>query len=1769
MPHPKQNKKGNGRGGSPEPGPSRRDKQRYISSDEEDDPFPKKGNGASCSKMSKLGKINKKVPSVTKMGGMHTPCHNKPAEDLISAMKLADTEILYESEYVVISDPWRQEWEKGVQVPVNEEEIMQVVINKLEHKKGKEDFKIPPRKLMHECSDEIFEPTKHELTGMQEMAEQIVRYDLDDQDVRWLELVNEDREEMGLQLINEWNLERMVEELENQCYTKTNALKKTEEGLGIEYDEDVACDVCRMLESEDTNEMVFCDGCDICVHQACYGIQTIPEGTWLCRICALGIKPMCLLCPKRGGAMKPTKSGTKWTHVSCALWIPEVSIGCPEKMEPITKISNIPPSRWALVCCLCKERVGACIQCSVKQCKTAFHVTCGFAHNLDMRTIVDDSDDVDGIQLKAYCPKHSKNRNASESDSPKKEEDAQEDEENDISEAEMAKKRMEKLNQLEEEFYTLIDQGEIAKKFFIPEEAVDIVAEYWKLKRKANNNKPLITPKMEEEDQMQRQQKDSLTARMKMFVHLRQDLERARNLCYMISKREKTKRQLFNTKEAVFRAQLQVLTDPELSLRDAERVRQLTRFSSIYSDHSHKSSVSAKPPRENLFTLKNLKTPKDHEEEKEKAKMGEKEKAKMGEKAFEKNPNVKKKNEGNTASGGDGSSKKKVKKDNRQPKPEDGKPVKSSVDTSDRGKTEDGQVFDSRESNGKEANHFPEDCIVDKEDTSSKSRLGKVSLKEVEEETEAGEPGDIKAMVEEPSSPSKKPVIPSDLQKKLTSILQSKTLIQKQREKSDSFSESLHIDVENSDSETASPELKAEVVPVEERMNLFDQFSTDQELAPTIKSPLKSEKKKECIVSPAASIAKEMSLQADNTPVVVQCVEEDTEEKRSRHSSHKKAKRRKHSRSSHKHKRPRRSPSLDSPNRSHLSVSPIIIKTEGDTIVSKQSNSPAEECILTTKEDADTSSSPANSDSFTSSLHSDFQSPPSFSKSNKSSKKKRSRRDHSNDSLRSSDKSSSSPNKTKRHKHQSPSATEENSKSDEIQVNEHIICLEDLPSPNKEDSEKLETKGKPHSKLRLKKQLSPVKGVVSYEVVKDEEVKIISGKGKEKKSDQYNKGEGNSTLSPNDVKIVNPVVSVKENPSPKNREEVEINQVLASSKKHEDSLEKEVISQRELEEERKSKREDGGLRKRHGKVDDSSVSKVKVEQVDSNDVENNIADSTPEPEKRRTRRHQLHQEVTPVSPIRMLDDSSDENYRPSGRSPKVSPLNKQHRPRRLRTRRQLHPDETDGDDDDDDGDDEEENCNSKNDAEGESVSEKETSKSHTTKKKIVNNPIRSNGLTRRGVKLKSPLPEKPEINKLLLDPSKLVVKSSLRKRVGERLASSLKGRSRWPTVGSNQPTLDKFIKRTNSCENVFSKPNIVRDPNAKRLSLPLARADLSPLSVNKSSSVVNSPQRETGPSAVSNTGSPIKSPSLPTNVIFGAHSSPRGSLNTYRIPRRSQNSSLSGRLKDHNSPLDDLKANSELSSTTSNNTDSVFGAADKLQRPGLRRQLSFENIGNQGDNPDSSQGLSEHNLGLSAVVNTPLTCDTSKLSEDHLDGTQSYRSPSPVSSITSVASSRLGRLQAGKGEYDDDEEENTPTKRVTRSQILDDANSPGTKLRNRELSAGSCLAQPPLPLSSFPLARASPPPLLLASGSGLAQPSLPFVTSVVLRYSVPLSPTPNTHAHHVLRCAHHWTYLGPAAILVSSPLALPRSHILLRHTHSHTRTSANKHRNIHVDKDLE
>uniref|UniRef100_A0A8D1USL4 Protein Jade-1 n=1 Tax=Sus scrofa TaxID=9823 RepID=A0A8D1USL4_PIG len=459
----------------------------------------------------------------------------KPSEvfrtDLITAMKLHDSYQLNPDEYYVLADPWRQEWEKGVQVPVSPGTIPQPVARVVSEEKSL--MFIRPKKYIVSSGSEAPELG---YVDIRTLADSVCRYDLNDMDAAWLELTNEEFKEMGMPELDEYTMERVLEEFEQRCYDNMNHAIETEEGLGIEYDEDVVCDVCQSPDGEDGNEMVFCDKCNICVHQACYGILKVPEGSWLCRTCALGVQPKCLLCPKKGGAMKPTRSGTKWVHVSCALWIPE---------------------------------------CSVKNCRTAFHVTCAFDRGLEMKTILAENDEV---KFKSYCPKHSSHRKPEESlgEAATQENGAPECSprdplepftslEQNQEEAHRVSVRKQKLQQLEDEFYTFVNLLDVARALRLPEEVVDFLYQYWKLKRKVNFNKPLITPKKDEEDNLAKREQDVLFRRLQLFTHLRQDLERVRNLTYMVTRREKIKRSVCKVQEQIFNLYTKLLEQERVS----------------------------------------------------------------------------------------------------------------------------------------------------------------------------------------------------------------------------------------------------------------------------------------------------------------------------------------------------------------------------------------------------------------------------------------------------------------------------------------------------------------------------------------------------------------------------------------------------------------------------------------------------------------------------------------------------------------------------------------------------------------------------------------------------------------------------------------------------------------------------------------------------------------------------------------------------------------------------------------------------------------------------------------------------------------------------------------------------------------------------------------------------------------------------------------------------------------------------------------------------
>lgn len=83
-----------------------------------------------------------------------------------------------------------------------------------------------------------------------------------------------------------------------------------------------------------------------------------------------------------------------------------------------------------------------------------------------------------------------------------------------------------KLEAMEEEFYQFVEVEEVALELKLSAEAVDFLFQYWKLKRKANFNQPLLTPKKDEEDSLARREQEVLRRRLQLFTHLRQDLER-------------------------------------------------------------------------------------------------------------------------------------------------------------------------------------------------------------------------------------------------------------------------------------------------------------------------------------------------------------------------------------------------------------------------------------------------------------------------------------------------------------------------------------------------------------------------------------------------------------------------------------------------------------------------------------------------------------------------------------------------------------------------------------------------------------------------------------------------------------------------------------------------------------------------------------------------------------------------------------------------------------------------------------------------------------------------------------------------------------------------------------------------------------------------------------------------------------------------------------------------------------------------------------------
>jgi NuA3 HAT complex component NTO1 len=170
-----------------------------------------------------------------------------------------------------------------------------------------------------------------------------VEYDMDEQDDCWLETVNFQRREEGVEPIKPAIFEVTITQIEKEWHAleKRKSLELTRLGIladlitgipkpnpkppqthrprsssaaavngepvGQGDEQDTKCAVCDDGDCENTNAIVFCDGCDLAVHQECYGVPFIPEGQWLCRRCQLV------------GRGTPVSEQPVWLNFSCCI----------------------------------------------------------------------------------------------------------------------------------------------------------------------------------------------------------------------------------------------------------------------------------------------------------------------------------------------------------------------------------------------------------------------------------------------------------------------------------------------------------------------------------------------------------------------------------------------------------------------------------------------------------------------------------------------------------------------------------------------------------------------------------------------------------------------------------------------------------------------------------------------------------------------------------------------------------------------------------------------------------------------------------------------------------------------------------------------------------------------------------------------------------------------------------------------------------------------------------------------------------------------------------------------------------------------------------------------------------------------------------------------------------------------------------------------------------------------------------------------------------
>ena len=170
----------------------------------------------------------------------------------------------------------------------------------------------------------------------------------------------------------------------------------------------VMCQVCSGQDSGGENPIVECERCLVQVHKCCYGLESLGSEEFICSVCLAfgegGPSAPCIFCPLRGRVLKEITTDLPlerlqrrnlsyfrgggphsvsagrariWSHLSCLLWIPELSTRQTPAALLVWNLAKIPSEMFRFPCEFCGAAEGVVVRCSAENCQKVFHVECG------------------------------------------------------------------------------------------------------------------------------------------------------------------------------------------------------------------------------------------------------------------------------------------------------------------------------------------------------------------------------------------------------------------------------------------------------------------------------------------------------------------------------------------------------------------------------------------------------------------------------------------------------------------------------------------------------------------------------------------------------------------------------------------------------------------------------------------------------------------------------------------------------------------------------------------------------------------------------------------------------------------------------------------------------------------------------------------------------------------------------------------------------------------------------------------------------------------------------------------------------------------------------------------------------------------------------------------------------------------------------------------------------------------------------------------------